>query len=82
MNSAEFQQYFGHFYPEEALEAADRWFALPMYFHLPEADNQRNKALVELQESVEVFVEHHRQEIASLVKGDKHFEALEKQNLE
>lgn len=77
MTNGEFQQYFGHFGHEETQEVTDRWLALPILVRLPEVDVERAKVLVELQGSVEVFVEQHRKDIIPLVKEDRHFEALD-----
>lgn len=77
MANGEFQQYFGHFNPEEARETTDRWLSMPILVRLPEEGIQRAKAIVELKGSIEVFVEQHRQDIIPLVKSGDHFGAID-----
>lgn len=77
MANGEFEQYFGHFNPEEATDVADRWFNSPTYVQLSEVEHQRLKALTELTGDVRLFVEQTTNDANELVKADRQFEALD-----
>lgn len=77
MANSEFEQYFGHFNPEEATNVADRWFNSPTYVQLPQVEHQRFKALTELAGDVKLFVEQTTNNANELVKAKRQFEALD-----